>query len=87
MKPEDLVYGKHNFNRYGMVISFVYNFVTEVANTDEMHKMLSEFNNETNELKSNYLVGQNEGIHDVIENALLVHNSQLLLFFFFVVNI
>ena len=51
--------------------------------------MLGEFNNETNELKSNYLVGQNEGIHDVIENALLVNKSQLLLlfFFFFLVNI
>ena len=48
-----------------------------------MHKMLGEFNNETNELKSNYLVGQNEGIHDVIENALLVNKSQLLLLLFF----
>ena len=26
MKPEGLIYGKHNFNRYGMVISFVSNF-------------------------------------------------------------
>ena len=24
---EDLVYGKHNFNRYGMIISFVSNFL------------------------------------------------------------
>lgn len=26
MKPEDLVYGKYNFNRYGTVISSVFNF-------------------------------------------------------------
>ena len=32
MKSEDLPYGKHNFNnRYGMVVSFVSNFLTEVT--------------------------------------------------------
>ena len=46
LKPEDLVYGKHKFNRYGTVISFVSNFLTQVTNTDEMYKMLNEFNNE-----------------------------------------
>ena len=45
MKPKDLVHGKHNFNRYGTVISFVSNFLIEVTDTDEMHKMLNEFNN------------------------------------------
>ena len=46
LKPEDLVYGKHKFNRYGTVISFVSNFLAQVTNTDEMYKMLNEFNNE-----------------------------------------
>ena len=77
MKPEDLVYGKHNFNRYGTIISFVSNFLTEVTDTDETYKMLNEFNNETNELKSDYLAGQDEEIDDVIENASLVYNNQL----------
>ena len=34
MKPEGLVYGKHNFNRYGTIISFISNFLTEVTDTD-----------------------------------------------------
>ena len=42
MKPEDLVYGKHNFSRYGTIISFVYNFLTEITDTDEIYKMLNE---------------------------------------------
>ena len=42
-KPEDLVYGKHNFNRYGTVISFVSNFLTEVTDIDEMFKTFNEF--------------------------------------------
>ena len=54
MKSEDLVYGKHNFNRYGMIISFISNFLTEV--TDEMYKMLNEFNNEISGLKMKRLV-------------------------------
>ena len=40
MKCEDLLY---NFNRYGMIVSFVSNFFTEVTDT--------EFNNEISELK------------------------------------
>ena len=72
MNPEDLVYEKHYFNRYGMVISFVSYLLTKVTNTDEMYKMLNEFNNKTNEVKSDYLARQDEEIDDVIENALLV---------------
>ena len=41
MKPEDSVYGKHNFNWYETVISFVYIFLTEVTDTDQMYKMLN----------------------------------------------
>ena len=33
MKPEDLVYGKHNFNRYWAVE----NVLTEVTDTDEIY--------------------------------------------------
>ena len=72
MNPEDLVYEKHYFNRYGMVISFVSYLLTKVTNTDGMYKMLNEFNNKTNEVKSDYLARQDEEIDDVIENALLV---------------
>ena len=72
MNPEDLVYEKHCFNRYGMVISFVSYLLTKVTNTDGMYKMLNEFNNKTNEVKSDYLARQNEEIDDVIENTLLV---------------
>ena len=42
--------------------------------------MLKEFKNEINKLKSNYLVSQDEEIHDVTENALLVYNNQLKFF-------
>ena len=55
MKPENLIYGKRNFNRCGRTISFVSNFFTEVSDTDEMYKILNKFNNEINELKSGYL--------------------------------
>ena len=41
MKLKDFMYGKPNFNRYGMVISFVSNFLTEVTYSDEMYKMLN----------------------------------------------
>ena len=41
MTSEDLVYGKHKFNRYGKVISFVFNFLTEVTDTDEMYNLLN----------------------------------------------
>ena len=39
MKSEDLVYGKHNFNRYGIFLIFL----AEIADTEEMYKMLNEF--------------------------------------------
>ena len=41
MTSEDLVYGKHKFNRYGKVIYFVFNFLTEVTDTDEMYNLLN----------------------------------------------
>ena len=65
MKSEDLVYGKHNFNRYGMTISFISNFLTEV--TDEMYKMLNEFNNEISGLK----------MKRVVVDDLLVYKNEL----------
>ena len=55
MKSEYLIYGKHNFSRYGTIMSFVSNFLTKVTDTVEMYKMLNDFNNEINELKSDYL--------------------------------
>ena len=76
MKPEDLVYGKHNFNRYGTVISLISNFLTGVNDTDKMYKMLNEFSNEINELRSDYLAKQDEEIDDVIESDSLVYNNQ-----------
>ena len=77
MKPEDVVYGKRNFDRYGTIKSLVFNFLTEVTDTYEMYKMLNEFNNEINELKSDYLTGQDEEIDDVTGNILLVYNNLL----------
>ena len=41
-----------------------------------MYKMLNEFNIEVNELKSDYLAGQDEKIDDAIENTSLVYNNQ-----------
>ena len=63
-----------------MIISFIFNFLREVIDTDEMYKMLNEFNNEINEVKSDYLVGKDEKIDDVIENASFVYNNQLKFF-------
>ena len=77
MKPEDLVYGKHSLNICGTVISFVSMFLREVNDTNEMYKMCNEFNNQKNELNSDYLTGQDEEIDGVIENAWLVYNNQL----------
>ena len=57
--------------------------MTEVTDNDEMYKLFNEFNNEINELKSDYLAGQDEEIDDVIENALIVYNNQLI----FLINI
>ena len=39
--------------------------------------MLNEFNNDINELKNDYLTGQDEEIDDIIENASIVYNCQL----------
>ena len=50
MKAEDLIYEKHNFNRYRTIMYFISNFLTEVTDTDETYEMLNEFNNEINEL-------------------------------------
>ena len=80
MNPENLVYRKYNFNRYGTIISFISNFLAEVTDTDKMHKMLNEFNNEINESKNYYLARQDEEIGEVIENALLLYNNEFLFF-------
>ena len=56
--------------------SFISNFLTEVTDTDEMYKMLNEFNNEINELKSDYLTGQDQQTDDVIENGSIFYNNQ-----------
>ena len=77
MNHEDLVYGKHNFNYYETILSFISNFLTEVTDTDEMYEILNEFNNEINELKSDYLPEQDEQLDDAIENASIVYKSQL----------
>ena len=77
MKPEDLIYGKHNFNRYGTVKSFVSNLFTEVTDSDEMYKMLNDFSKEINELKSDYLTGEDEELDDVIENVSSAYNNHL----------
>ena len=37
---------ENNFNRYGTMISFVSNFLTELTDSNEMYIMLNEFNNE-----------------------------------------
>ena len=36
---------ENNFNRYGTIISFVSNFLTELTDSNEMYIMLNEFNN------------------------------------------
>ena len=77
---QDLVYVKNDCNRYGIVASFLSNFLTEVTDTDEMYKMLNDFNNEINELKGDYLAGREKEIDDILENILLVYSNQLKLF-------
>ena len=77
MKPEDLIYGKHNFNRYGTVKSFVSNLFIEVTDSDEMCKMLNDFSKKINELKSDYLTGEDEELDDVIENISSAYNNHL----------
>ena len=44
--------------------------------------MLNEFSNKINELKSNYLVGLDEEIEDVMENISIFYSSQLIFYFF-----
>ena len=51
-------------------ITFTSNVLTEVTNTDYMYIMIKEIKNEINLLISNYLVSQDQEIHDVIENTL-----------------
>ena len=68
---------ENNFNRYGTIISFVSNFLTELTDSNEMYIMLNEFNNEIIEWKSHYLTQQDEEFDDVLENVLLVYNNQL----------
>ena len=45
-----------------------------------MYRILNEFNNEIDELKSDCLVGQDEEVDDVIETGLLVYNNQFKFF-------
>ena len=42
MNPEDLVYGKHNFNRYGTITSLISELLTEVAIwSDKMKRLMT----------------------------------------------
>ena len=66
----------------GTITPFISNLLTEVTDTDEMYKMLNEFNNEIIELKSYYLTGQDEEIDDVTDNASIVYNNQIIFSFF-----
>ena len=54
--------------------------MTEFTDTYEIYKMLTEFNIVINELKSDYLTRQDEEIDDVIENASIVYNNELIFF-------
>ena len=60
---------KNIINRYGTIISFNSNFLNKVTDTEKMYKILKEFNNEINELKSHCFARQDEDIDDVIENT------------------
>ena len=66
------------------MIDFVYNFLAELTNIDEMFEILVKVNNVLNELTSDYLAIEDEDINDVIENASLVCNSQLKCFDFYI---
>ena len=72
---EDLIY---NFNRYGTMISFISNFLIEVTGIDEIYEILNKFNKEINKLKSDYLTEQYEEIGNIIENASIIYNNQLI---------
>ena len=51
-----------------------------------MCKMLNDFHNKTNELRSAYLAGQDEEIDNVTENALLFNKNQLNVFGDYIIN-
>ena len=68
------------------MIDFVYNFLAELTNIDEMFEILVKVNNVLNELTSDYLAIEDKDINDVIENASLVCNSQLKCFDFYIVK-
>ena len=72
---EDLIY---NFNRYGMMVSFISNFLIEVTGIDEIYEILNKFNKEINKLKSDYLTEQYEEIGNIIENTSIIYNNQLI---------
>lgn len=55
-KPVDFMYRKYDFNRYGTVINFVFNILTELTYTNDMCNDLIKFNNEINELKEYHFV-------------------------------
>ena len=40
-KPENLVYKKYSFNRYGKLINLISNFLTEVTDAEEIYKSIS----------------------------------------------
>ena len=72
---EDLIY---NFNRYRTMVSFISNFLIEVTGIDEIYEILNKFNKEINKLKSDYLTEQYEEIGNIIENASIIYNNQLI---------
>ena len=39
-KTENLVYKKYSFNRYGRLINFISNFLTEVTDAEEIYKRI-----------------------------------------------
>ena len=70
---EDLVDGKYSFNRYRIKIFLISNFLTELPDTDDMYKILNEFNNGIKWIKKYCLARQDEEIDDIMENASLVY--------------
>ena len=68
-----------NFERYGIMISFNSNFLTKISDTDQICKILSEFNKKINELKSDCLAGQDKEIMSK-KNDSLIYNNKLKLF-------
>ena len=48
--------------------------------------MLNDFNNEINELRSEYLAGKHKKIDDFMENAMLLYNKQLKFFDDYLIN-